>query len=194
MMIKFQIKNFVKYILQLVIFELKEKIENFVEFLFILWILCKDFVLFYIVVKDFVIGLQKYLLYMFGMKERIVQNLRKLEFVRSFKDNWSFKKVGKVKDVKDEYKKFDDFLKNVVIYTVKDLIDFELEDKIERRKWYDNLYLFFDILLFIYRYGNYLGNVNLVWKVNEEDIQQSIFMEIGIVNKIRESIFKYVIR
>lgn len=194
MMIKFYIKNFVKYILQLVIFELKEKIENFVEFLFILWILCKDFVLFYIVVKDFVIGLQKYLLYMFGMKERIVQNLRKLEFVRSFKDNWSFKKVGKVKDVKDEYKKFDDFLKNVVIYTVKDLIDFELEDKIERRKWYDNLYLFFDILLFIYRYGNYLGNVNLVWKVNEEDIQQSIFMEIGIVNKIRESIFKYVIR
>lgn len=194
MMIKFYIKNFVKYILQLVIFELKEKIENFVEFLFILWILCKDFVLFYIVVKDFVIGLQKYLLYMFGMKERIVQNLRKLEFVRSFKDNWSFKKVGKVKDVKDEYKKFDDFFKNVVIYTVKDLIDFELEDKIERRKWYDNLYLFFDILLFIYRYGNYLGNVNLVWKVNEEDIQQSIFMEIGIVNKIRESIFKYVIR
>lgn len=194
MMIKFYIKNFVKYILQLVIFELKEKIENFVEFLFILWILCKDFVLFYIVVKDFVIGLQKYLLYMFGMKERIVQNLRKLEFVRSFKDNWSFKKVGKVKDVKDEYKKFDDFLKNVVIYTVKDLIDFELEDKIERRKWYDNLYLFFDILLFIYRYGNYLGNVNLVWKVNEEDIQQLIFMEIGIVNKIRESIFKYVIR
>lgn len=131
MMIKFYIKNFVKYILQLVIFELKEKIENFVEFLFILWILCKDFVLFYIVVKDFVIGLQKYLLYMFGMKERIVQNLRKLEFVRSFKDNWSFKKVGKVKDVKDEYKKFDDFLKNVVIYMVKDLIDFELEDKIE---------------------------------------------------------------
>lgn len=125
MMIKFYIKNFVKYILQLVIFELKEKIENFVEFLFILWILCKDFVLFYIVVKDFVIGLQKYLLYMFGMKERIVQNLRKLEFVRSFKDNWSFKKVGKVKDVKDEYKKFDDFLKNVVIYMVKDLIDFE---------------------------------------------------------------------
>lgn len=124
MMIKFYIKNFVKYILQLVIFELKEKIENFVEFLFILWILCKDFVLFYIVVKDFVIGLQKYLLYMFGMKERIVQNLRKLEFVRSFKDNWNFKKVGKVKDVKDEYKKFDDFLKNVVIYMVKDLIDF----------------------------------------------------------------------
>lgn len=90
--------------------------------------------------------------------------------MRSFKDNWSFKKVGKVKDVKDEYKKFDDFLKNVVIYMVKDLIDFELEDKIEWRKWYDNLYLFFDILLFIYRYGNYLGNVNLVWKVNEEDI------------------------
>lgn len=87
------------------------------------------------------------------------QNLRKSEPVRSFKDNWSLKKVGKVKD---EYKKLDDFLKNVATYTAKDLIDFEPEDKTERRKWYDNLYLSFDISLFTYRYGNYLGNVNLV--------------------------------
>lgn len=125
------------------------------------------------------------------MKERTAQNLRKSEPVRSFKDNWSLKKVGKVKD---EYKKLDDFLKNVATYTAKDLIDFEPEDKTERRKWYDNLYLSFDISLFTYRYGNYLGNVNLVWKVNEEDTQQSTSMEIGIVNKIRESIPKYATR
>lgn len=87
-----------------------------------------------------------------------------------------------------------DFLKNVASYTAKDLIDFEPEDKTERRKWYDNLYLSFDISLFTYRYGNYLGNVNLVWKVNEEDTQQSTSMEIGIVNKIRESIPKYATR
>lgn len=194
MMIKLYIKNFVKYILQLVTSELKEKTENLAELLLIPWILCKDFASFYTAVKDLVTGLQKYLSYMSGMKERTAQNLRKSEPVRSFKDNWSLKKVGKVKDVKDEYKKLDDFLKNVATYTAKDLIDFEPEDKTERRKWYDNLYLSFDISLFTYRYGNYLGNVNLVWKVNEEDTQQSTSMEIGIVNKIRESIPKYATR
>ncbi|XP_065929132.1 uncharacterized protein [Magallana gigas] len=179
---------------QLVTSELKEKTENLAELLLIPWILCKDFASFYTGVKDLVTGLQKYLSYMSGMKERTAQNLRKSEPVRSFKDNWSLQKVGKVKDVKDEYKKLDDFLKNVASYTAKDLIDFEPEDKTERRKWYDNLYLSFDISLFTYRYGNYLGNVNLVWKVNEEDTQQSTSMEIGIVNKIRESIPKYATR
>lgn len=114
------------------------------------------------------------------MKERTAQNLRKSEPVRNFKDNWSLIKVGKVKD---EYKKIDDFLKNVATYKAKDLIDFEPEDKTERRKWLDNLHLSFDISLFTYKYGNYLGNVNLVWKVNEEDTQQSTSLEIGIVSK-----------
>lgn len=85
-------------------------------------------------------------------------------------------------------------MKNVATYTAKDLIDFEPEDKTERRKWYDNLYLSFDISLFTYRYGNCLGNVNLVWKVNEEDTQQSTSLEIGIVNEIRENISKYARR
>lgn len=125
MMIKLYIKNFVKYILQLVTSELKEKTENLAELLLIPWILCKDFASFYTAVNDLVTGLQKYLSYMSGMKERTAQNLRKSEPVRSFKDNWSLKKVGKMKDVKDEYKKLDDFLKNVATYTAKDLIDFE---------------------------------------------------------------------
>lgn len=124
-------------------------------------------------------------------KERTAQNLRKSEPVRNFKDNWSLIKVGKVKD---EYKKIDDFLKNVATYKAKELIDFEPEDKTERRKWLDNLHLSFDISLFTYKYGNYLGNVNLVWKVNEEDTQQSTSLEIGIVSKIRESIPRYATR
>lgn len=65
------------------------------------------------------------------MKERTAQNHRKSEPVRNFKDNWSLKKVEKVKGVKDEYKKLDDFLKNITTYTEKDLIDFEPEDKTE---------------------------------------------------------------
>lgn len=56
------------------------------------------------------------------------------------------------------------------------------------------MHLSFDISLFTYKYGNYLGNVNLVWKVNEEDTQQSTSLEIGIVSKIRESIPKYATR
>jgi hypothetical protein len=55
--------------------------------------------------------------------------------VRNFKDKWSFVKVEKVKehDLKEEYKKLDGFLKNITTYTAKDLIDFEPEDKTERR-------------------------------------------------------------
>lgn len=128
------------------------------------------------------------------MKERTAQNHRKSEPVRNFKDNWSLKKVEKVKGVKDEYKKLDDFLKNITTYTENDLIDFEPEDKTEQRKWLDNLHLSFDISLFTYRYGNYLGNVNIVWKIEEQDNQQSTSLEIGIVNKIRESIPKYATR
>lgn len=178
-MIKLYIKNFVKYFT-----ELKEKTENLAELLLIPWILCKDFASFYTAVKDLVTGLQKYLSFMSGMKERTAQNLIKSEPV-------SLKKVG---NVKDEYKKLDDFLKNVATYETKDLIDFEPEDKTERRKWLDNLHLSSDISLFTYRYGYYLGNVNLVWKVNEEDTQQSTSLEIGIVSKIRESIPKYATR
>lgn len=82
--------------------------------------------------------------------------------------------------MKDKYKKLDDFLKNVATYTAKDLIDFEPEDKTERRKWYDNLYLSFDISLFTYRYGNYLGNVNLVWKVNERTLSSRHLWKLGL--------------
>lgn len=68
MMIELYIKNFVKYILQLVTSELNEKTEYLAELLLIPWILCKDFSSFYTAVKDLVIGLQKYLSYMSGMK------------------------------------------------------------------------------------------------------------------------------
>lgn len=81
----------------------------------------------------------------------------------------------------------------IFVYIFFDLIDFELVDRFDRRIWIQELKLLFVVGLFIYCYGNYLGNVNIIWKQFEKLERESI-LDIFIINDIKVKIFKFGIR
>lgn len=107
--------------------------------------------------------------------------------------NWCFRIIESVFNLLNGYS-FLIFCMNIIfVYIFFDLIDFELVDRFDRRIWIQELKLLFVVGLFIYCYGNYLGNVNIIWKQFEKLERESI-LDIFIINDIKVKIFKFGIR
>lgn len=73
-----------------------------------------------------------------------------------------------------------------------DLINFEFIEKELRRFWIKSLVVVLIINLFIYRYGNYLGNINFVWKIFLEEKKCDVVVVVRNVNLIKDDVLKFV--
>lgn len=73
-----------------------------------------------------------------------------------------------------------------------DLINFEFIEKELRRFWIKSLVVVLIINLFIYRYGNYLGNINFVWKIFLEEKKCDFVVVVRNVNLIKDDVLKFV--
>lgn len=73
-----------------------------------------------------------------------------------------------------------------------DLINFEFIEKELRRFWIKSLVVVLIINLFIYRFGNYLGNINFVWKIFFEEKKCDFVVVVRNVNLIKDDVLKFV--
>ena len=64
----------------------------------------------------------------------------------------------------------------------------------DRRKWLNGIQLSASVSLFVYRYGNYLGNFNIVWKIPSEMKDRMADEEVRIVTDIKQGIKKFATR
>jgi hypothetical protein len=67
------------------------------------------------------------------------------------------------------YKELDKEIQTAPEYTVIPLMNFEHQDRIERRKYIKGLQLSKPITLFRMAYGGGLGTLNFIWSVDLED-------------------------
>ena len=64
----------------------------------------------------------------------------------------------------------------------------------DRRKWLNGIQLSANVSLFVYRYGNYLGNVNIVWKIPSGMKDRMADEEVRIVTDMKQGIMKFATR
>lgn len=118
--------------------------------------------------RDYVVSLEdvmkKYLKFLVSQRERSAVCHKSTEPVRSLNDNWSFKIVEGVPTTNQKYNELISVLADLPDYVALPLINFEPEDKTERYAWIKNLQLPYSYGIFTYHYGNYLGNLNVIWK------------------------------
>ena len=49
------------------------------------------------------------------------------------------------------------------------LAEFEPEERYQRRHWIDNLCVSYDIVFMKKSYGGQVGNINVIWKIDQSD-------------------------
>ena len=148
---------------------------------------------FYSSVEDLISYVKKYEEYLHNCNKKMKENHNSPAPVRDFKDNWILRVVEPVGKVTLEYGALDLFLKNMAEYQPIDLIDFEPNDKEARRKWITHLRLSNYFALFSFQHGNYLGNMNVVWKLPDPTERDTV-RQVQVVNEIKQNIMKFSTR
>ena len=157
------------------------------------WIMNKHFTKFRETLDELLQALQKYLSFLSKQKEKSNANHQSSEPVRGFTDNWSFKIVDSTPKVSPKYNVLVRALELAEEYKPIDLIDFEPEERFERRSWIENLRLPFAVGLFSFHHGNYLGNLTIVWKQPPHSERDST-RDIENINEIKSKLTKFATR
>lgn len=181
--------------LQTVAAELKENVNSISELLLLPWILNKNFTLFKDALVSLVDGVNKYYKFLTDMKERTAENSKSTEPIRNLDDSWSIQVFeGKTLAVKRGYAALNQAVLELDYYKPLDLCNFEPSDKEDRRKWLHGIQLTSSVSLFVYRYGNYLGNVNILWKIPHDLKKREVDEEVRIVTELKRGIMKFATR
>ena len=158
------------------------------------WLLRPQFKELYDAVEEIVSAMKKYLMFLKDCNAKMDDNHSKSKPVRDINDNWVLSNIDACPNVLKCYRAPDTFITNVDVYEPIDLINFEPKEKEARRKWIQGLSVSSSLTLFTYRYGNYLGNINIVWKIPDSVNDRDTMKEIDAANAARENIFKFATR
>ena len=149
------------------------------------WSMNKQFSNFRSALSQLVDGMQKYLDYLQTSKTRSANRHLSEEPIRGFKDNWLLEKLDSVSvSNSSDYDRLQESLSALDDYTPLPTTEFEPQNVMDRRKWYQNLKLPFPVTKFTYRFGNNLGNLVILWKIPENQ-EYKTTEEIRILNEIR---------
>lgn len=127
------------------------------------------------------------------MKTRVKQNRASTSPVRNLNESWVLKVIESSEE-DERYNLLVHRLNNINQYEPIDLCDLEPSNKEERRKWLTDMKVPFPITVFTYRYGNYLGNLNMVWKIPVHIRERKTSVECKLVQDIIQQIPKYKTR
>ena len=176
--------------------DLKSNCETISELLLIPWINAESNKKFKDIIEELVSQISKYITFLNGMNERAKNNHEKTEPVRDFKDNWELKTISSHGGgtSNPDYSAIEKVIQEAPFYEVIDLINFEPIDKELRRSWIKNLAVASTINLFTYRYGNYLGNINIVWKIPSEEKNRNPATIARNITLIKEEVLKFSTR
>jgi hypothetical protein len=128
--------------------------------------------------------MKQYLDFLMQQQERTSMMHSANDSARSRDDSWSHRTVENCETVPQNYVSLNDRLQDLE-YSVS-LMDFQSDDRFERRRWMDKLVTSYPLTIYIYRQGNYLGNLAFVWKLPPHDV-----MKVKVKMKVKELIPKY---
>lgn len=154
------------------------------------WIFNRKFLSLRNILEDLLNTVQKYLCFLQKQNDRTKEKHESKEPIRSLTDNWCFRIIESVPNPSNGYSSLISRMNTIPVYTPFDLIDFEPADRFDRRTWIQELKLPFAVGLFTYCHGNYLGNVNIIWK-QPEKLERESTSDISIINDIKAKIPKF---
>lgn len=158
------------------------------------WFLNTKFKTFKDVLDTLLKVLYKYHSFLENQKKRSNAVHKSPEPIRSLTDNWSFRIVDTCIGTPDKmHANIDLALQNSDVYCPIDLIDFEPIDRYDRRNWLEKLKLTCAFGIFTYQHGNYLGNLNVVWKQPPMPDRDSA-RDIQLMNDIKSKITVFATR
>ena len=173
--------------------DLLHHIQSLSDILTFPWFANSTFISFKNAVSGLTECLNKYHQFLTAQKTRTVAVHHSEEPVRSLKDNWVLNNIdgGPEIKIKSCYIKLHEKLQNMEIYQPLALAEFEPELVNDRRHWYDKIQLPYPVTLYVYRHGNYCGNVCFIWRrpVNKDEENDS--QVVKIVADINSSIKVY---
>ena len=187
-----------KKIPELKVDELEQHCNNLGEILSSPWFMKKQYAVFREAITDLHDSLQKYVDYLCKRKENASDRIDSQEPVRGFKDNWSLEEIGGDPSVQpsDEYASLFKTLQDRDVYNRNPVYLQELEPKSikNRQKGYASLKMLFPIAKFVYKFGNNLGNLTVVWKVPPNSQESDKTQDIRIINEVRANLPVYSTR
>ena len=132
--------------------------------------------------------MKKYHTFLKDVQQRTAQRHSSTEPLRSVKDNWSKRTVegNQDVDVKEPYLALLAVLEAKEEYEPLSLDSFQPEERYSRQHWLEKLKLSFPVDLYAYHHGNYMGNVNFIWKLPQELNKRSDDALIKAFTKVRE--------
>ena len=139
-------------------------------------------------------GLKKYYNFLRNMQVKATRNHEQTQPIRNFNDNWSLSVITFSKNIKPQYEAIEQAVRETPYYKAIDLINFEPQEKEARRLWLKGLALSSTVNLFVFRYGNYMGNINFIWKIPSAEEDRKPSEAVCIVNLIKDDILKYATR
>ena len=115
--------------------------------------------------------------------------------VRSLSGSWHLKTIEALKSTSpdEKYNILQGKIDTLDYYEIISLQDLEPKDRYERRSWINSLALNYPISLYQYDQGNYLGNLNFVWKLPSVE-QRSELQTISALEEVRRQIPIYSTR
>ncbi|WAR27915.1 hypothetical protein MAR_013619 [Mya arenaria] len=175
--------------------DLEENIDKLGQLLIMPWILNPKFATFKTAVENLSDGLKKYKGFLKSMTHRTKANMDSTTPVRNLNDSWILKIIeGSITVAEDKYSLLLERLGRVGLYEPIDLCDIEPLNKEERRKWLNKLSLPFPVSQFTFSYGNYLGNLNILWKIPADLKERKADVECSIVQEILKQVSMYKTR
>ncbi|VDI23114.1 Hypothetical predicted protein [Mytilus galloprovincialis] len=68
------------------------------------------------------------------------------------------------------------------------MFDLEPEDRYDRRKWLTDMKLTFPVSIYTYQHGNYMGNLNFLWRIHDDENLRNDMKQLSAVEKLRKEI------
>ena len=140
--------------------------------------------------------MKKYHDFLSLQQQRSATNHASPEPVRSLQDNWVTEIREGFPDTQllEEYKALKNKLDGLGLYEPISLLYFQPSDSYESKLWYKSIKLPFPIGLYIYRHGNYLGNLTFAWKIPVSVDDRTDEDKINVLSRVREMIPTYSTR
>ncbi|XP_062578980.1 uncharacterized protein LOC134240890 [Saccostrea cucullata] len=167
--------------------DLTENAQKLLSLLTIPWMMNPQFKKLYKSIEDLISYLKKYDEYLCHGNKKTKANHGRTVPVRDLKDNWILRDIESVENVSEDYKALDSCIKDLPEYQPIDVIRFEPDDKEERRKWTKQFSSSSSVALYSFKYGNYLRNICVLWKMPGPTCRDTV-KQVQVIDKIKRNI------
>lgn len=169
--------------------QLKEHIDAIATVLMVPWFMRSPLQRFKHDVDAFAKALKRYHSFLADQQARTAAAHRSSEPLRDPSDDWVLKDVDGHPSVtvRPEYRELADFVAAQEPYKPVSLIDLQPTERFERRNWLQNVKLQVPVTLYSVQQGNYLGNLNFIWKLpmnKDERMESSTVRTVNSITRI----------